>query len=244
VLLECGDGRPWALALMLGGGAGIGLSLHFSADGITPGLSRALTSGTLWGLWHGAMLGIGTHAFANAREEDKATVLGLGLGQLAGLGVGGALYAGLEPTAGQVSLTSSGGIWTTVATGLGMLLLDADPDGETVAVVLLVASDIGLLAGGYLASRAPMSAGRVLLLDAGGLLGTLGGAGLAVLLAGEDREPPFVGGAGLLGAASGLALAYYLTLDWDDDDSDGEQALALSLVPAPGGAIAAARVAF
>lgn len=244
-VLECNDIRAWALSIMLGAGSGLGVSLYATRDGVTPGLARALTSGVEWGVWHALMLGFATDAFEGGVDEDRRIAGGLMLGQLAGLGAGALGYHLLRPTAGQVSLTSSGGIWTTVAAGLSVAISGTEPDENVLLGVLLAASDIGLLAGGYFASRQPMSAGRVLVLDAGGLLGTLTGGGLAALAMGEGAEPEPVAALALLGMLSGLSVSYVLTRDWDADEGEHAAApVSLAVLPTQGGALAQARVEF
>ena len=60
-----------------------------------------------------------------------------------------------------------------------------------------------------------MSRGRSLLIDAGGLLGTLGG--LAIPAFADTENAPLIGAAGLGGMVAGLSLATYLSRDWDED---------------------------
>jgi len=245
LIFDCKDTRPYVLLMMMGAGAGLGLSLSASSDGVTPGLARSLTSGTEWGLWNGVMLGLATDAYSGTSNDGRAIAEGLALGQLTGLAAGGLLYATLEPTAGQVSLASSGGIWTTTAFGLALLAGGGeDASGRAVAGMLLAASDLGLLAGGYLASRWPMSAGRVLLLDAGGLLGVLGGTGTGILIGGDQANGQVVAGLGLAGTLLGLGLATYLTRNWDSEESATAPQLSLRVVPLQHGALGTATVAF
>src|SRR6185436_5557544 len=138
LIFECEAPPPWALSLMLGAGTGLGLSLYLSSDGVTPGLARSLTSGTEWGLWNGLMLGLWTGAYSGTSNDGRAVAEGLAIGQLTGLGAGGLLYMALEPTAGQVSLSSSGGIWTTAVVMLSLVVGQAEPSGEGVAGIVLV----------------------------------------------------------------------------------------------------------
>jgi hypothetical protein len=244
LIAGCEDSQPWVLSLMVGAGAGVGLSLHFSSDGVTPGLARSLTSGTEWGLYNGLMLGLATRAFERADEGQRAVALGLGLGQLVGLGAGGLLYSAFKPTAGQVSLASSGGIWTTVTVMLGLVLLSPDIEDERVVFsTALIASDLGLLGGSFLARYQPMSASRVLLIDAGAIVGLLGGVGMAVLGGGDDVAPELVGGLGLLGTATGLALSYYFTRNWDGAEGENSD-VSIGILPVAHGAMASALLRF
>ena len=243
LIFECESPPPWALSLMLGAGAGLGASLYFSSDGVTPGLARSLTSGTEWGLWNGLMIGLWTKAFEDTSNDGRAVAEGLALGQLAGLGAGGLLYMALEPTAGQVSLASSGGIWTTVVVLLSVAFVEAEPSARAFPGILLVASDLGLVGGAVLASQFPMSAGRVLLVDAGGLLGLLGGVGTAIIIGGSEPDPQLTSGLGFVGTLSGLGLGWYLTRNWDDK-GDKKSAFSFGVSPVPHGAVATANFSF
>lgn len=248
VIAECEDARPWAITLMATTGSALGASLYLTREGVTPGLARALTTGTEWGLWHGLALGIATRAFETAQDESEASALGALLGQLGGLGVGGLVYSQLEPTAGQVSLASSGGIWSIASVGLGIALVDPqDITEQGVFTALLIAGDLGLAAGGYFASKHPMSAGRTLLIDAGGLLGGLTGAGVVALFTSNDVDTQVVAGVALAGLWTGLGLSYYLTSDWDSGDDEHAATaprLSLGALPVRGGGLATAQLVF
>jgi len=141
------------------------------------------------------------------------------------MGAAALLHYALQPTTGQVSLTSSGGIWSTVITVEVTGMVDPNDPGPALGWLFMATGDAGLVAGGLLASQEPMTASRVLMIDAGGVLGSLIGLGLGVLAAPMDEfnEPDarVVFSLGLAGTLSGLGSAYYLTHDWDrHDDSD------------------------
>jgi hypothetical protein len=139
------------------------------------------------------------------------------------------------------SLAASGGIWAAAATAQLIGALDVDGDERSFFAAMLIATDLGLVGGALLASELPVSPGRALLIDGGGLLGTLTGLGVSVLVQGDDvRQGPTLG-AGLVGTLSGLGLAYYLTRDWDAG-AGGELSISpprLGLLPVPGGLAAA-----
>jgi hypothetical protein len=90
--------------------------------------------------------------------------------------------------------------------------------------------------GAFFARAVPMTASRVLLIDAGGLLGTLTGMGVSVLAQGSDPAPEPTLGVGLAGTLIGLGLAYHLTSDWDEDDDDDAAGPRLALAHRAGGA--------
>jgi hypothetical protein len=231
-MADCEGPQPWSALLMLGAGAGFGVSFAASTDGVAPALSRALTDGVLWGAANGFMLMYGTRALDDEYDEAPIVAAHLAAGQLLGLGLSGALYAQLVPSTGQVSLTSSGGLWTLAATAQLAAAFDPDFGDEEWGWLLLGAGDLGLIAGGLLAAHVPMSTSRVLMIDAGGLLGGLGGLGLAMLA----QEDPAIGvtfGSGFAGTLLGLGLSYYFTREWDRDDA-GEHTR-LTLTPLHGG---------
>ena len=229
---ECESVQSLVLLTMAGGGAGLGLSLALSGDGVLPGQTLAYNTGTAWGLWNAVALMGATSAFD---ADIKPTMLGLAAGQLLGLGTGALAYDLFHPTAGTVAAASSGGIWASMLYlfVLGMTELDLQP--EDTFGMLLATSNLGFIGGALLASEVPMTRGRTLILDAGGLLGMLTGMGVDLLIEGDNiTEAPFFGLAAL-GMLTGLGLAYSLTDEWDLPNADAS----LSLVPIPGGALAA-----
>ncbi|MDH5676017.1 MAG: hypothetical protein OEZ06_28100 [Myxococcales bacterium] len=232
-ILGCDGPRSWTAALMLGGGLGLSASYLASREGITPSMARALTDGVIWGAANGLMLMSATDALSGSTDEGLVIGGHFMGGQLLGLAASAYLHYELQPTTGQVSLTSSGGLWALALSAQFMAMLDQNFTDETWGWTLLLASDAGLLAGGILASYQPMSASRVLLIDAGGVLGGLTGMGLSLLLQDRARETPTFGG-GVLGTASGLVLGYVLTAGWDR--SERGTGVRLSLQPTQGGA--------
>lgn len=237
VMAQCEDARPWVLSLMLGAGAGFGASWVLSRDGVTPGLARATTDGTWWGVVNGGLLLLATDAASYPNDEAVVTGAFLAGGQILGLTLGGLAYAAWEPTAGQASLTASGGIWTLTVTAEFVAMLEPNFDDERPwGWILLTAGNLGVIGGAYFASKVPMTASRVLVIDAGGLLGTLTGMGVSVLVQGSDPQPGPTFGVGLLGTLLGLGLAYHFTADWDGDEDADANSAHFALAPLPGGA--------
>lgn len=240
-MAECEAAEPWVGTMMLGGGAGFAASYLLSRDGVSPGLARALTNGTIWGAAHGIEVFIGTEMEQGVDEEIRLGA-SLGLGQLGGVGVAALLYNALHPTAGQVSLASSGGIWASVITGEMLGIIQPDEANGGVAWLFMATGDLGLIAGGLLGAHQPMSASRVLMIDAGGVLGSLVGLGLGVLVAPDDefgdQDLGVTFGVGLIGTLAGLGSAYYFTNEWDGAGSDAAQSTTpqLALVPSQDGA--------
>jgi hypothetical protein len=225
---DCGE-KALVTSLMLGGGAGLGLSWYLTRDGITPGLALSLDSGAIWG---GVQAGLWNAA---GDTEDETLGLTLILGQAVGMGLGGAYYYALEPTAGQVSLTNSGGMWSLASFFLLQGIVDEDVSDGALFGGAALSSLGGLAVGGALGRYVPMSRSRVALIDTGGLVGGLAGGGIAVLSGVDDQRPAFA--LVQLGVLSGLGLSAWLTEGWDEGDEDvrrKKEALGakLSLVPA------------
>ena len=191
-------------ATILGGAAGAGLSLLYSSGGVTAGQALAVDSGTGWGAWHA-----GAAWLLSGANSGQGLAVMLMLGQVGGAVAGHFAWSGLNLSSGDMSLMNSAGLYATAVVALTSIALDARWPGQTWAAALLVAGDAGLV-GGYFLSRAyPMSRGRTLVMDAGGLLGGLLGAGVSFLF---NLSPA---GGGLVGGLGGVALAGYLTRDWD-----------------------------
>jgi hypothetical protein len=238
------------LGLAAGAALGGGFASALTTHGVTPGMAHTVTLGTLWGLWHGGMLGVATGAFANAHDSTTATALGMGAGQLAGLALSVPFGALLQPSAGQALFAYSGGSWSAAMAGLVFVTAGSHPTDATLGVTLLVASDLGLVASALFASMKPMSATRVALIDGIGLLGMFAGWVVAINLGPRDADgkpvidAQLAGGLALAGAATGLAFGYYATAPWDEPDANGGPAVALSLTPAVGGALASVNVVY
>lgn len=208
-VLECNDLRAGVGATLVGGGTGLGLSLWATQDGITPGRAHLLNSATGWGLWNALAAGV-----ALGIDDGRAGAGLLMAGQLGGLGAAAALWPEFRPQAGDVGLVNTGGIWSGVLTGFAMGALEARLDEHQTFGLLLAATDLGGVAGAALASAHPMGRGRVLVLNAGGVVGALAGFGLALLVGGEGVGAPAFYGAGIAGTITGLALGAWLTQDW------------------------------
>jgi hypothetical protein len=212
VVIKCDSGGAAFGAALTGGIAGLFISLN-AVDNLTPGQRALINSGTVWGATNAALILIAT-------EPSDAETYGLGLlaGQGIGVATGVVMFRG-KPTAGQVALANSGGQWAGVLTGLTIAALDDHPDGKQVAIALLVAVDAGLVGGSYIASRKPqVSRAQTLVIDAGGIVGAVGGGSLGVVLSGnfDDRSTP---GLAAIGAAVGLGTAAYFTRNWSNEGS-------------------------
>ncbi|MCB9647851.1 MAG: hypothetical protein H6730_14775 [Deltaproteobacteria bacterium] len=228
-LAECDDGRVIVVVLAVGAGAGLAGSLLGTRKGITPGRALAINSGTMWGVWNGVAVSV--VADANDKGTFGAILAGQVLGTLGGAVVG----AFANPTAGDVSLATSGGLWLGGLMFMIHAVSDFAADGKVVMLTTMLASDAGLVGGALLSALDiyPMSRSRALLIDSGGILGTLVGMGLSVLVKNEvDNAPAFFGPA-LAGMLVGLSSATYLTRNWDAPELEAD--VAVGIGPVEGG---------
>jgi hypothetical protein len=224
-VLEC-EARPLVALSLLGAGTGAAGAWYFTRGGVTAGQALAINSGTAWGLWYGF---VWNQLQQPTTQKGTAMVAGSGLA-LTGLSIAGAIYG--RPTAGQVSMGNSGGLWAGALAGMVMSILDVESDQSFYTTQLLATSGgIALL---YLASdRYPVSRGRMLLIDSGGIIGGLVGAAAVVLLLDpQDSDAVLVGSTA--GVVTGLATAAWLTRRFDAPEAPAVTLLPAALGGGPG----------
>ncbi|WP_255208099.1 hypothetical protein [Myxococcus sp. AM009] len=213
LLCAIGDcsGQGYAAVSLLGAGAGAASSWLLTRGGVTDGQAAVINSGTVWGFWFGVAT-----LLAFDLEGDNAlgaTILG-GAGFT---GVGVLLAHLVSPTSGQVSLANSGGLWAGVVTALFLATSDSN-DTRGFFAAELGATAAGILSMAILSKYVPVSRGRMLLIDAGGILGGMVGASAVYLTAGDDAGDAILLGSGI-GVLGGLALTTYLTRNFDLEDA-------------------------
>jgi hypothetical protein len=209
VIADC-DTRAGVAVSLLGGGAGAAASMLLTKGGLTSGQAAAINSGTLWGFGYGAA----SQAIFDLQGDDSiAAVMFSALG-FTGLGI---LVAELaNPTAGQVSMANSGGLWAGTVTALFLATLD-NGDTDTFLAIEEGVVGAGILSLALLSRNVPVSRGRMLLIDAGGILGGLLGAS-ALFIIDENSGDAILVSAGV-GALAGLGAATLLTRDFDAPDA-------------------------
>ena len=234
IVVECDSGEAFiGLPLALGSLA-LGGVLGVLGD-ISPGQRAAINTGTLWATYNAAMI----NAIAGT-SSGTAIAGSLATAQIGGAVGGELLWRNLRLTEGQVALGMSGGFWASVMTALFIQSLDGDVDSDGSLTAILVAGDLGLVGGGFLARRFPdMSRGRTLVIDAGGLVGGLSGTGIAYLIGGDSTTAERVALATLVGASIGLSAATYFTRRWDEGKGVKSTQPQLTLLPTPGGGLSA-----
>ena len=199
---NCASDRASAAVYSLTIGAGLGLSLVLTRHGLEPAEAQLYNSAQTWGSWNALARNDG---FA---EDNTEAAFAIGA-QVAGLAAGVGLWRSWHPDPGEVALANSGLVWGAVLSAYGHLMFDADTDHELQTVVLL--GDLGLVAGALIAHEVPMSRGRTLLIDLGGVLGTL--AGGLVVISGDDDQT--AGTTLFVTTAAGLVIAGFATRGWD-----------------------------
>jgi hypothetical protein len=200
--LGCTSTRARGAATIASVGGALGLSLLAARRGVLEGEAQLYNSAQAWGWWNALGLNDGV---ASERGEALAAIGAQAGGLLAGI----AIWRAWRPSAGQVALTNTCLLWGTVLTFWGHAAAGRVPELRTI----VIASDAALAVGAVAARALPdVSRGRTLLIDVGGLLGTLVGALAAT---GGDSESRTVGAALLSGTAVGLGLAVGLSRRWD-----------------------------
>ncbi len=210
------------VSTLVGGVAGGVGSFLLTRKGISHGPAMAINAGTYWGLANGLFFFLPRGELSTEARWGSMLVF-----TTAGAGLGILIANELRPRAGQVALTNSAGFWSgTLATYL--LMASNQHRDPRIFGFIQASTDAGLLGGMVLSVFLHTSRLRMLLIDVGGVLGSLFGAGLSLVLANGYDLPTF--GACAAGSTlAGLALATYLTRD-----VDREQAPAVSFMPLVG----------
>ena len=219
-VLECLESRTIISSAVLGGAAGLTGSLLYSPDGVRPGQTAAINSGTIMGAWTMFSMSL---AFEFAESSTELTTL-LMLGQVAGTLSGGLAYEYFQPTAGEVALVNSATIWSSVLTGLSLGISGINRT-TTIWTNLFLVSHLSAATMAYFAKDLAMSRGRVLLIDGSAILGGLVGAAAVLVTAGDTVSGEAVQVGSALGITAGLALGTYLTRNFDLPDPGVSMAL-------------------
>ena len=201
-IAQCSTDREYA-AVYSGTIAGsLALSLAASRHGVEQGEAQLYNSAQTWGSWNA--LGI-NDGFAENGDEAAVALVGQGVGVLAGIG----LWQTWRPTTGDVALTNTFFLWGTVLSLWGHAAAEADPTFRRTVIF----GDVAIAAGALVSTQVKMSRGRTLLIDVGGVIGTLFG-GLITIGSDPDSEQA-VGVTMTVATAGGLGLAALFTKDWD-----------------------------
>jgi len=226
---NCSSDRESAAVYSLAVGAALGVSLLATRHGVEPAEAQLYNASQTWGSWNALAINDG---FAD-NEQEAAISIGA---QFGGLAAGLGLWRVWRPSPGEVALANSGLLWGAVLSLYGHLLADDEPSMTTVVAL----GDVGLITGALIAHQVPMSRGRTLLIDLGGVLGTL--AGGLISFSADDAQT--AGGILFTTTAAGLVIAGIATRGWDVK-APGSMRVVPARVGTPGaGASWGAAVAF
>jgi hypothetical protein len=238
------QGRPAIVgaSMVAGLGVGIGTSLWATRKGgILPGHATALNSGVIWGASFGTLVNFASDNVdvvppSYGLPVPRIATPALILGQLGGMGLGAGLYQWLEPTQGDVALTNSFGLWGAAFTVGAFGLANDFGSPWALSGTLMASSTVAAVGGGILANFRPMSRGRVWIINASGILGSLAGVGIGHLVSGGTSTAPLYAGSGMAGAAAGLGIGTWLTDGWSYPGKESSSVEAqLHLAPSPRG---------
>jgi hypothetical protein len=200
VAIDCNTDREYAGVYTLSIGGALAASLLASQRGIHQGEAQLYNSAQTWGAWNALLINDG---FPDTAAQASIAIAA----QLGGLAAGIGLWRTWRPTQGDVALANTFLLWGSVMTVWGHVIASTEPSLQTVVGV----GDVALLVGALVSTQVKMSRGRTLLIDIGGVLGTMTG-GLIAIGADSDRS---IGTMLMLGTAAGLGIAAAGTVNWD-----------------------------
>ncbi len=252
-LAECDGARVWTLANLAGLGAGLGLSVGLSRDGITPGQASLYNAAHRWGILNGFLLFSATGAsyrqdeFGDHRYEARPLIASFLVGQALGMGSAALLDRFVGPRAGDVGMVDSMMLLSSTLVALaGPALADHIDDRGIRAWLgtMLVANAASMSLGAWLATETKPSRARTLLLDVGLGVGIGVVAGVQALIQGEDINGRAMLGFGAIGGLGGFIFTWWLTRNFDRrGEPDRMPAVQLDVSPTLGGATANFRLA-
>jgi hypothetical protein len=227
-------------------------SLHLSRGRtITAATADAYSLGMLLGAGNGLLLSkpVGIHG-ATGHEGTELMALGaLALGGTAGLVLGDRL----QPTRGQVAVTSTLSLLGIASFALGYGIIQPDSGGGDLGYLVPAAClDAGAVAGFLVAPHIDWSVSRARMVSLGSFLGALGGFATGVLAFGgsadleelsEGKSLNAWSATTLAGVWSGFGLSWYLTRGMRPDvrfapasagrPAPGPAATAMQILPTP-----------
>jgi hypothetical protein len=217
IIADIDDGRAMVVPPLLGGAAGLTLSLLATRQGeITNAQAWSNITGFDYGTYSGLIWGA-------AADDDEKVIAGSALGTgLAGGIAAIMLTRGRHPRQGDIELVRSGGLWGFATGGLIAALVQPD-QSRTTFTLMGLGMDGGLAVGLALSQVLDIPRNRMLFIDTGALGGGLLGFAAAFLVIGSpdgDRDGRILAGSALAGLYAGMAAAAYLTRDMQPDRQD------------------------
>jgi hypothetical protein len=201
--LESESPEAYGLGLIAGGPLGYILASQATKKwDISEGQATMIELGGNLGTWQG--LGWGERKY-----DDGPEIVGLGLaGGLGGIVAASILTSKYEFTEGHAALTAAAMPWGAWFGLVVAVVTESEEDDDDFHKAMLIGSDALVLTTGLLARQAEMSEKRVRLISLNGVIGSVMGLGLNLLIQPDDGDTvmAIVGAGGVAGLAAGFHL--------------------------------------
>jgi hypothetical protein len=206
LFFEADNPAPYGLGLLVGGPLSLLITSSLTKDAeISEGKANIISLGGNLGTWQGL-------GWASIGDNEANNVVGISeLSGLGGIALAILLTSQVDFSEGHAALTSSGLQW---GAWFGLVFAAiADHEDEDLLRDMLIGSDVLILGTGIAAKGVQMSESRVRLINLGGVLGTIAGLGLDLIIQPDDASTALaVAGTG---SVAGLAIGASLTKNID-----------------------------
>ncbi len=206
IALNVNSSQGYAVGLLLAPAASIYIAVAFTHDSSIPQTkSKLLSMGGDFGTWQGL-------GWSSLGDNEGREIIGIGiLSGLTGIVAGNIIANNSQFTYSQVSIMDSGYKWCA---WFGLIYSSLTDDSEEIKD-MLIASNIGLIGAGFAAKGANVSSNRIRLVNLAGIVGTLAGVGLDLMIQ-VDNEGTAMAVAGF-GSLAGLIFGAKITEDYDNN---------------------------
>jgi hypothetical protein len=209
IAMEADEPAAFGVGLLVAGPSAVLLAHYLTkTSGISDGDATMIALGGNWGIWQG----LGWYYNLSDKDEGHDAI---GAGELAGLGgcaLGIALASAIDFSPGGAELISAGAGWGAWFGLVAGSLFDFGDNSELTGA--LVGSDALAVGAGIVAWNSEWSRTRVRLTNLAGVLGTIGGFGVDLIVQPDDAEVVLaIAGAGSI---AGLAAGAWLTRNSDN----------------------------
>lgn len=204
--LQADSPQAYALGLILGGPLAVALTHNITKEAsISSGRATMISLGGHLGTWQGL-------GWAGVAEQPAHAIMGYGLlAGLAGIGAATAMTNHYDFSTGHAAVTNSSAHWGAWF-GLVIAML-SDQEDKHLLRSMLISTDVAVLSTGLLAKNVKMSKARMRLIDLAGVIGTMIGFGVDMMIEVDNENTAFaIGG---LGTISGLWAGTAMTRNYD-----------------------------
>jgi hypothetical protein len=204
--LQADSPQAFALGLILGGPLSVGLTYNMTREaGISSGRATMIALGGHLGTWQGL-------GWAGVADQPAHAIMGSGLlAGLAGIGAAVALTNHYDFSTGHAAVTNSSAHWGAWFGFIFAML--TDQEDKQLLRSMLISTDVAVLSTAVLAKNIKMSKARMRLIDLAGVIGTMIGFGVDMLIEVDNENTAFaIGG---LGTISGLLAGRAMTKNYD-----------------------------